>query len=50
MEINALLSQKSINSETGLPEALKGYLDVFSPRNAAKLALNREGIDLVIKT
>ena len=48
MEINALLSQKGVNSGTGLPEALKEYVDVFSSQNAAKLAPNREGIDLAI--
>ena len=48
MEINALLSQKGVNSGTGLPEALKEYVDVFSSQNAAKLVPNREGIDLAI--
>jgi RNase H-like domain found in reverse transcriptase/Reverse transcriptase (RNA-dependent DNA polymerase)/Integrase zinc binding domain/Chromo (CHRromatin Organisation MOdifier) domain/Integrase core domain len=49
IEVNSLLSYRGKDNATRLPEALKGYADVFSPQNAEKLAANREGIDLAIE-
>jgi hypothetical protein len=53
LECNALLhaangANGTINLNV-LPDVLKEYADVFSPRNASKLAPNREGIDLAIE-
>jgi len=31
VEVNSLLSQGSKDRNLGLPEALKGYIDIFSP-------------------
>ena len=47
---NHLLHGGSTKNGDGLLEALREYVDVFSPRNTKKLALNREGINLTIET
>ena len=50
VEYNTLLREASSTDSKGeLPEALREYSDVFSPRNAAKLAPHREGVDLAIE-
>ena len=49
VEYNHLLRGGTTNNENVLPEILKKYVNVFSPRNTEKLAPNREGIDLAIE-
>ena len=46
---NHLIDSGAVQNDTGLPDQLKDFLDVFSPVNAEKLAPNRKDVDLSIE-